>query len=151
MTRLKDIVTIKGVRENPIIGYGLVIGLNGTGDGNSEMINDSLKRMFKRLGLDLKEEVTSKNVASVIVSAKLPPFSRVGQKIDITVSSVGNASSLAGGTLLITPLKGGDDNIYAIANGSISIGGLKQGSDFPTNGTITNGATIEKEISLNFD
>ncbi len=151
ISRLKDLVFIKGVRENPILGYGLVIGLNGTGDGGGEITNKSLKKMFQRLGLDPKEELPSKNVAAVIVTAKLPPFARIGQKIDVVVSSIGDAGSLAGGTLLVTPLKGGDDNIYAIASGPLSIGGLQQGSDFPTSGIISNGATVEKEIFSEFD
>lgn len=151
MSRLKDLVFIKGVRENPLIGYGLVIGLNGTGDGGGEITNISLKKMFQRLGLNPKEELSSKNVAAVIVTAKLPPFGRIGQKVDVIVSSIGEAGSLAGGTLLITPLKGGDDNIYAIASGPLSIGGLQQGANFPTSGIIPNGATIEKEIATQFD
>ncbi|MBT3584154.1 MAG: flagellar basal body P-ring protein FlgI [Halobacteriovoraceae bacterium] len=149
--RLKDLVSVKGVRENPVIGYGLVIGLNGTGDGGGEIINNSMKRMFQKLGLNPQRELASKNVASVIVTAKMQPFSRVGQKIDINVSSIGNAASLAGGTLLVTPLKGGDGKVYAVANGSISIGGLTKGAAFPTTGTIPDGAVIEKEIQLNFD
>ena len=150
-SKLKDVVHIKGVRSNPIVGYGLVIGLNGTGDGGGEIVNGSLKRMFQKLGLNPTQEVSSKNVASVIVTAKLPPFGRLGQKIDVTVSSIGDASSLAGGTLLVTPLKGGDGNIYAVANGALSIGGLKQGAKFPTTGLIASGATIEKEVEFNFD
>ncbi len=149
--KLKDLVHVKGVRSNPIIGYGLVIGLNGTGDGGGEIVNTSLKRMFQKLGLNPKNEVSSKNVASVIVTAKLPPFGRLGQKIDITVSSIGDANSLAGGTLLVTPMKAGDGNIYAVASGPLSIGGLKQGSKFPTTGLISGGATIEKEIEFDFD
>lgn len=150
-TRLKDIVTVKGVRENPIVGYGLVIGLNGTGDSGGEITNLSLKKMFEKLGLNPKSEVTSKNVASVIVTAKLPAFARVGQKLDLVVSSIGDASSLAGGTLLITPLKGGDDNVYAVASGQLSIGGLTQGAKFATTATIPNGASVEKEIMSDFD
>jgi len=149
--RLKNLVTVKGVRENPIIGYGLVIGLNGTGDGGGEITNKSLKRMFQKLGLNPQQEISSKNVASVIVTAKLPPFARVGQKADVTISSIGDASSLAGGTLLITPLKGGDGQVYAVASGSLSIGGLKKGAKFATTGTIPSGATIERDIELNFD
>ena len=150
-TRLKDLVQIKGVRSNPVIGYGLVIGLNGSGDGGGEIVNTSLTRMFQKLGLNPKREISSKNVASVIVTAKLPPFGRLGQKIDVTVSSIGNASSLAGGTLLVTPMKAGDDKVYAVANGPLSIGGLNKGASFPTTGTILNGATIEKEIEFDFD
>lgn len=150
-TRLKDIVTVKGVRENSIIGYGLVIGLNGTGDGGGEITDSSLKKMFQKLGLNPQKELSSKNVAAVIVTANLPPFARIGQKLDVTVSSIGDASSLAGGTLLITPLKGGDGHIYAVSSGSVSIGGLKQGAKFPTIGLVPNGATVEKEINLDFD
>lgn len=149
--RLKDLVTIKGVRENPVIGYGLVIGLNGTGDGGGEITNTSLKRMFQKLGLNPQQEISSKNVAAVIVTAKMPPFARIGQKVDVNVSSIGDASSLAGGTLLVTPLKAGDGNIYAVSSGQISIGGLKKGAKFATSGTIAAGATIERELTLDFD
>ncbi|MCF8057997.1 MAG: flagellar basal body P-ring protein FlgI [Bacteriovoracaceae bacterium] len=151
MSRLKDLVHIKGVRENPVIGYGLVIGLNGTGDGGGEIVDSSLKRMFQKLGLNPQKEVSSKNVASVIVTAKLPAFGRIGQKIDITVSSIGDSNSLAGGTLLVTPLKGGDGKVYAVANGSVSIGGLNKGKAFPTTGLISGGATIEKEVNFAFN
>lgn len=150
-SRLKDLVSVKGVRENPIIGYGLVIGLNGSGDAGGEITNTSLKKMFEKLGLNPKTEITSKNVAAVVVTAKLPPFARVGQKVDLVVSSIGDASSLAGGTLLVTPLKGGDGNIYAVAAGPMSIGGLKKGSKFATTGTIPGGATVEKEILTEFE
>lgn len=149
--RLKDIVNIKGVRDNPLVGYGLVIGLNGTGDGGGEITNNSLKKMFQTLGLDPVQEVSSANVAAVIVTAKLPPFGRIGQKIDVTISSIGDASSLAGGTLLVTPLKGGDGKIYAVANGPLSIGGLKNGAKFATTGYIPSGASIEKEVKVAFN
>jgi len=150
-TRLKDVVNIKGVRENPVIGFGLVLGLNGTGDGGGEITNSSMKKLFQRLGLDAQKEITSKNVAAVVVTATLPPFARIGQKIDVKISSIGDASSLAGGTLLVTPLKGGDGKIYAIANGTISIGGLKAGEKFPTTGLIPGGASVESEIDQDFD
>lgn len=150
-SRLKDLVTIKGVRENPLIGYGLVIGLNGTGDGGGEITNTSLKKMFQTLGLNPQKEVTSKNVAAVIVTAKLPAFGRTGQRLDVTVSSIGDASSLAGGTLLVTPLKGGDGQIYAVANGPLSIGGLEKGKKLATTGRIPEGGTIEKELELAFN
>jgi flagellar P-ring protein precursor FlgI len=149
--RIKDLVTIKGVRDNPIIGYGLVIGLNGTGDSGGEITNQSLKKMFQKLGLNPQKEVSSQNVAAVIVTAKMKAFTRIGQKFDVIISSIGDASSLAGGTLLVTPLKAGDGKIYAIANGPLSIGGLKQGQKFATTGTIPNGATIEKELPLFFN
>lgn len=150
-TRIRDLVQVKGVRENPLIGYGLVIGLNGSGDGGGEITNSSLKRMFQKLGLNPQAELSSKNVAAVIVTAKLPPFARTGQRIDLTVSSIGDASSLAGGTLLITPLKAGDGNIYAVGSGAVSIGGLTKGARFATTASIPNGATIEKELALNFN
>lgn len=150
-SRLKDIVTVKGVRDNPIIGYGIVIGLNGTGDGGGEITDTALRRMFQKLGLNPQREIASKNVASVIVTAKLPAFARVGQNIDITVSSVGDASSLAGGTLLVTPLKAGDGNIYAIASGPLSIGGLKKGAKFATTATLPSGGIVERELELDFD
>lgn len=149
--RLKNIVSIKGVRDNPLIGYGLIIGLNGTGDGGGEITNNSLKKMFQTLGLDPVQEVSSKNVAAVIVTAKLPPFGRIGQKVDVTISSIGDASSLAGGTLLVTPLKGGDGKVYAVASGPISIGGLTQGAKFATSASIPNGATIEQEVKQDFN
>lgn len=150
-SRLKDIVSVKGVRENPIIGYGLVIGLNGTGDAGGEITNTSLKKMFEKLGLNPKSEISSKNVAAVVVTAKLPPFARVGQKVDLIVSSIGDASSLAGGTLLVTPLKAGDGNIYAVGSGPLSIGGLKKGAKFATTATLPGGATVEKEVLSEFE
>ena len=150
-SRIKDLVTIKGVRENPLIGYGLVIGLNGTGDGGGEITNTSLKKMFQTLGLNPQKEVTSKNVAAVIVTAKLPAFGRLGQHLDVTVSSIGDASSLAGGTLLVTPLKGGDGQIYAVANGPLSIGGLASGKKMATTARIPEGGTIEKELEVAFN
>lgn len=150
-SRLKDLVTIKGVRENPLIGYGLVIGLNGTGDSGGEITNTSLKKMFQTLGLNPQREVSSKNVAAVIVTAQLPAFGRVGQKIDVTVSSIGDASSLSGGTLLITPMKGGDGQIYSVANGALSIGGREQGKVMATTARIPMGAIIEKELEVSFN
>jgi flagellar P-ring protein precursor FlgI len=150
-SRIKDLVSIKGVRENPLVGYGLVIGLNGTGDGGGEITNTSLKKMFQTLGLNPQKEVTSKNVAAVIVTAKLPAFGRTGQKMDVIVSSIGDASSLAGGTLLVTPLKGGDGQVYAVANGPLSIGGLDKGKKMATTGRIPEGGTIEKELELAFN
>ena len=149
--RLKDIVDIKGVRDNPLVGYGLVIGLNGTGDGGGEITNNSLKKMFQTLGLDPVQEVSSKNVAAVFVTAKLPAFGRIGQKIDVTISSIGDANSLAGGTLLVTPLKGGDGQVYAVASGPLSIGGLTQGAKFATSGYIPNGASVEREVDVAFN
>jgi len=150
-SRIKDLVTVKGVRENALIGYGLVIGLNGSGDGGGEITNTSLKKMFQTLGLNPQKEVTSKNVAAVIVTAKLPAFGRLGQKLDVIVSSIGDASSLAGGTLLVTPLKGGDGQIYAVASGSLSIGGLDKGKKLATTARIPSGGIVEKELDLAFN
>lgn len=150
-SRLKDIVSVKGVRENPLIGYGLVIGLNGTGDGGGEITNTSLKKMFQTLGLNPQKEVSSKNVAAVIVTAKLPAFGRLGQKLDVTISSIGDASSLAGGTLIVTPLKGGDGQIYAMAHGPLSIGGTEKGKKFATTARIPDGGIVEKELELAFN
>lgn len=150
-SRIKDLVTVKGVRDNPLIGYGLVIGLNGTGDGGGEITNTSLKKMFQTLGLNTQKEITSKNVAAVIVTAKLPAFGRVGQKVDVTVSSIGDASSLAGGTLLVTPLKGGDGNIYSVASGPLSVGGMKKGAKNGTTGRIPDGGVVERELEISFN
>ncbi|MBF0297299.1 MAG: flagellar basal body P-ring protein FlgI [Oligoflexia bacterium] len=150
-SRIKDLITIKGVRENPLFGYGLVIGLNGTGDSEGDITATSMKRMFSKLGVNPQKDFSTKNAAAVIVTAQLPPFGRLGQKIDINIASIANASSLAGGTLMITPLKGADGEVYAVANGQISIGGLKQGAKFATNARITNGAIIEKEIDDPFE
>jgi flagellar P-ring protein precursor FlgI len=150
-SRIKDLVTVKGVRDNPLVGYGLVIGLNGSGDGGGEITNTSLKKMFQTLGLNTQKEITSKNVAAVIVTAKLPAFGRVGQKMDVTVSSIGDASSLAGGTLLVTPLKGGDGSIYAVASGALSVGGLKKGAKMATTGRVPDGAVVERELELSFN
>ena len=149
--KIKDLVSVKGIRKNPLVGYGLVIGLNGSGDNGGEVTNSSLVNMFQNMGLDLQQEVNSKNVAAVIVTAKLPSLARMGQKVDITVSSVSNATSLAGGTLLITPLKGGDGSIYAVASGAISVGGMNQGSRHATTALVPNGAYVEKEMGLEFN
>ena len=149
--KIKDLVTVKGVRENPVIGYGIVIGLKGTGDSGGEITNTSMKKMLQSLGLNPKNEVTSKNVAAVIVTSELPPFPRIGQNIDVTVSSIGDASSLAGGTLIVTPLKAGDGQVYAVAHGQVSIGGLESGSKITTSARIPNGASIEKEMASEFN
>ncbi len=152
--RLKDIASVKGVRENILIGYGIVVGLKGTGDSSSEITGQSLGRLFSKLGLDVPNNanVKSKNAAAVIVTAKLPPFARVGSQLDVTVSSSGDAPSLEGGMLLVTPLRAGDQNIYAVAQGPVSIGGTADGStkNFPTIGRVVSGATIEKDLDSNF-
>ncbi len=152
--RIKEIATIKGVRENILIGYGIVVGLKGTGDSSAEVTSQSLIRLFGKLGLETDKltAIKSKNAAAVIVTAKLPPFARVGNKIDITVSSIGDANSLEGGTLLVAPLRAGDQNVYAVAQGQVSIGSVADGStkNFPTVGMVVNGATIEKDLDMNF-
>jgi flagellar P-ring protein FlgI len=152
--RLKDIAAVKGVRENILIGYGIIVGLKGTGDSSADVTGQSLSRLFGKLGLDMQNNaaIKSKNAAAVIVTAKLPPFARVGNKIDITVSSVGDATSLEGGVLLVTPLRGGDQNVYAVAQGPVSIGAVADGStkNFPTVARVVSGATIEKDLDTNF-
>ena len=152
--RLKDVAAVKGVRENILIGYGIVVGLKGTGDSSAEVTSQSLGRLFSKLGLDIQgaASIKSKNAAAVIVTSKLPAFSRAGNKIDITVSSIGDSQSLEGGTLIVTPLRAGDQNVYAVAQGSVSIGSVADGTtkNFPTVGRIIGGATIEKDVDTNF-
>lgn len=152
--RLKDIASVKGVRENVLIGYGVVVGLKGSGDSGTDVTGQSLARLFSKLGLDVQGNagIKSKNAAAVIVTAKLPPFARTGNKIDVTVSSIGDASSLEGGVLLVTPLKAGDQNVYAVAQGPVSIGSVADGTtkNFPTVGRVVSGASIEKDLDSNF-
>jgi flagellar P-ring protein precursor FlgI len=152
--RLKDIASVKGVRENVLIGYGIVVGLKGTGDSGTDVTGQSLSRLFSKLGLDVQgnNAIKSKNAAAVIVTAKLPPFARSGNRIDVTVSSIGDAGSLEGGVLLVTPLKAGDQNVYAVAQGPVSIGSVADGTtkNFPTVGRVVSGASIEKDVDSNF-
>ncbi len=152
--KLKDVATVKGVRENILIGYGIVVGLRGSGDSSADVTGQSLSRLFGKLGLDVAQNagVKSKNAAAVIITAKLPPFARVGNQIDITVSSIGDAGSLEGGVLLVSPLRAGDQNVYAVAQGPVSIGSIADGTskNFPTVGRVVNGATIEKDVDVNF-
>ncbi len=148
--RLKDIASIRGVRENQLIGYGIVIGLKGTGDGKSEFTTKSLVRLLDKLGVKLEnQDISSKNVAAVIISAQLPAFAKAGNPLDITVSSVGDSSSLQGGTLLMSPLRAANDQVYAVAQGTVVISG--DGKDMhTTSGRIPNGAIIEKDIQADF-
>ncbi len=148
--RLKDIASIRGVRENQLIGYGLVVGLKGTGDGKSEFTSKSLARMMDKLGVKLDSpSIESKNVAAVIITAQLPSFAKSGNPLDVSVSSVGDASSLEGGTLLQSPLRAANEQVYAVAQGSILLGsGGKE--VFTTAGRIPNGAIIEKDVSSDF-
>ncbi len=148
--RLKDVASIRGVRENQLIGYGIVVGLKGTGDGKSEFTTKSLVRLLEKLGVKLEnQDITSKNVAAVIISAQLPAFAKAGNPLDVTVSTVADASSLQGGTLLMSPLRGANDQVYAVAQGTVVISG--DGKDTHTTaGRIPNGAIIEKDIQADF-
>ncbi len=148
--RLKDISNIRGVRSNQLVGYGVVVGLNGTGDSKSEFTSKSIERMLDRLGMKVNgKDVSSKNVAAVIVTASLPPFARAGNKLDVTVSALGDASSLKGGTLIQTPLRAGDQQIYAVAQGSLLVG-YSQTGVHETVARLPNGAMIEKDIGQDF-
>ncbi|MDT8338330.1 MAG: flagellar basal body P-ring protein FlgI [Sulfurimonas sp.] len=151
--KISDVANIVGVRDNHLIGYSLVVGLQKTGDGTtSKFTLQSIANMLKAMNIDMNSiDIKSKNVAAVVVTAELAPFARQGDKINITVSSIGDAKSLEGGTLLMTPLKGVDGKIYALAQGAISIGGRNgQGGDdsHPTAGLIYNGGLVEREISI---
>ncbi|MEM7646783.1 MAG: flagellar basal body P-ring protein FlgI [Pseudomonadota bacterium] len=144
--RLKDIANIRGVRENQLIGYGLVVGLNGTGDSNLEFTSKSMKRMLDKMGMKLNgTEISSQNVASVLLTATLPPFARAGNKLDVTVNSLGDASSLKGGTLVQTPLRAADKNVYAVAQGS-----LLTSSSHLTVAKLPNGAMVERDLEADF-
>ncbi len=157
-SRIKDIVDIEGVRENQLVGYGLVVGLNGTGDSlnNSPFTEQSLIAMLERLGVSVRgENMNTGNVAAVMVTATLPPFTNQGSRIDVSISSLGNASSLQGGTLLVTPLLGADGEAYAVAQGEVSIAGFTVQGDaatltqnIPTSGRIASGGIVEREIGF---
>lgn len=145
--RLKDMANIRGVRDNQLIGYGLIVGLKGTGDSKSEFTNKSMKRMLEKLGMKVEDaEVAKKNVAAVLITATLPPFARAGNKIDITVNSIGDAQSLEGGTVIQTPLRGADQNIYAVAQGPLVIGKGSGKNVHTTVGYVPGGGIIEKDI-----
>lgn len=156
--RIKDIVDIEGIRENQLVGYGLVVGLNGTGDSlnNSPFTKQSLQAMLERLGVNTRgETLRTKNIAAVMITANLPPFATQGSRIDISVAALGDSDSLQGGTLLVTPLLGADGEVYAIAQGPVLINGFKAEGDgatiisgVPTTGKISNGALIERETSF---
>ena len=159
-TRIKDMADIQGVRSNQLGGYGLIIGLDGTGDKQqTQFTTQSLASMLERHGVKIANpnKIKVENVAAVMVTAVLPPFARAGSRIDVLVSSVGDAESLQGGTLLLTPLRGANGEIYAVAQGPISIGGFsaQAGGDsvqknHPTVGKIANGALVEREIPMHF-
>src|SRR5919107_2569460 len=157
-SRIKDLANIEGVRQNQLIGYGLVVGLNGTGDtlNNIPLTKQSLQAMLERLGVNIRgAQIRTGNVAAVMVTANLPAFSTQGTRMDVTVSALGDSKSLQGGTLLVTPLLGADGNVYAVAQGSTAIGGFQAEGDaakvtrgVPTVGRIVNGAIIEREIEF---
>ena len=156
-TRIKDIVDIEGVRDNQLIGYGLVVGLNGTGDSlkNSPYTRQSLIAMLERLGVNVKgQNLNAGNIAAVMVTATLPPFQNHGTRIDVSVSSLGNAKSLQGGTLLVTPLLGADGEAYVVAQGPVAVAGYTVQGDaatfvqnIPTSGRIPEGGIVEREVN----
>ena len=158
--RIKDLTNVAGVRDNQLIGYGLVVGLNGTGD-KTDYADQSLLSMLSKFGINLPPGTKSgsKNIAAVAIHSSLPAFVKPGQKIDVTVSSLGNAKSLRGGTLLLAPLKGVDGNVYALAQGNLIVGGLDaSGADgsritvnVPSVGRVPNGAIVEKTVATDFD
>ncbi|WP_438274868.1 flagellar basal body P-ring protein FlgI [Nitrobacter sp.] len=157
-SRIKDLANIEGVRQNQLIGYGLVVGLNGTGDtlNNIPFTKQSLQAMLERMGVNIRgATIRTGNVAAVMVTGNLPAFATQGTRMDVTVSAMGDAKSLQGGTLLVTPLLGADGNVYAVAQGSLAIGGFSaEGAaasvtkGVPTNGRIANGAIVEREIEF---
>jgi flagellar P-ring protein precursor FlgI len=158
--RLKDVASFKGVRVNQLLGNGLVVGLNGTGDGTNVDFNvQELGNMLQNMGLTPnRSKMKVKNIAAVAVTAVLPPFARVGSKIDVLVSSMGDAKSLQGGTLVLCPMKGVDGQVYALAQGPVAVGGFAASGDagggitknHPTAGRIASGATVEREIPFDF-
>jgi flagellar P-ring protein FlgI len=157
-SRIKDLANIEGVRQNQLVGYGLVVGLNGTGDtlNNIPFTKQSLQAMLERMGVNIRgATIRTGNVAAVMVTGNLPAFGTQGTRMDVTVSSLGDAKNLQGGTLLVTPLLGADGNVYAVAQGSVAIGGFQaEGAaasvtrGVPTVGRIANGAIIEREIEF---
>ena len=158
--RLKDLVEFDGVRPNDLLGYGLVVGLNGTGDGlrNAPFTEDIMTNILERLGVNVTgEQFRPKNVAAVLVTASLPPFARAGSPIDVTVSAIGDATSLLGGTLVMTPLNAADGEIYAVAQGTIIAGGVtaegqaaRVTQGVPTAGVVPSGAIVEREVDFDF-
>jgi flagellar P-ring protein precursor FlgI len=157
-SRIKDLASVEGIRQNQLLGYGLVVGLNGTGDtlNNTPFTKQSLQAMLERLGVNIRgQQIRTGNVAAVMVTANLPPFATQGTRIDVTASAMGDAKSLQGGTLLVTPLLGADGNVYAVAQGSLAVGGFQAEGQaakitrgVPTVGRLPNGAIIEREIEF---
>ena len=161
-SRIKDIASIEGVRTNQLVGYGLVVGLNGTGDSlrNAPFTRQSLEAMTERLGVNIRgANATTKNIAAVMVTAELPPFATPGARVDVSVSSLGDAKSLQGGSLVVTGLQGADGQVYAVAQGSVQTGAVSGGGSsgssitrgVPTAGRIASGATVELETGFNLD
>ena len=158
--RIKDLVEFQGVRGNDLVGYGLVVGLDGTGDGlrNAPFTEEIMSNILERLGVNVTgEQFRPKNVAAVIVTAELPPFARAGARIDTTVSAIGDAKSLLGGTLIMTPLNAADGDVYAVAQGTVIAGGVVAEGDgasvtkgVPTSGAIPAGARVEREVAFDF-
>lgn len=159
--RVKDITNIAGVRENQLVGYGVIVGLNGTGDGsNSQFTSQTVSNLLQGLGIAIDpNDIRVRNVAVVMLTATLPPFARAGSRIDVLASSLGDAKSLQGGTLLMTPLRAPNGQIYAVAQGAISVGGFAFGGNagggvqknHPTVGQIANGALVEREVDVQFN
>lgn len=163
--RIKDMASVQGVRSNQLMGYGIMVGLDGTGDKTDQIqfIAQSVANMLERMGIhvppDEIDQIRLKNVAAVMLTANLPPFAKVGSKVDVLVSSMGDAKSLQGGTLLLTPLRGADGKVYALAQGPVSVGGFAFGGaggggiqkNHPTVGRIPGGASIEREIPLDLN
>lgn len=158
-SRIKDLIYVEGVRDNQLVGYGIVVGLQGTGDGlrNSPFTKQTIEAMLERMGVNVRDQqLQTKNVAAVMVTASLPPFATQGSRLDVTVSAMGDAKSLSGGTLIVTPLMGADGQVYAVAQGQITIGGFeatgKTGSSIgrgvTTNGRIPSGALVERELQF---
>lgn len=158
--RIKDLATIDGVRGNDLVGYGLVVGLNGSGDSvrNAPYTEEMLGGLLERLGVNVtNESFRPKNVAAVMVTGTLPPFARAGSQIDVSVAAIGDAKSLLGGTLIMTPLNAADGEVYAVAQGSIIAGGVAAEGEaasvvqgVPTSGTIPSGARVEREVDFDF-
>jgi flagellar P-ring protein FlgI len=161
LSRIKDIADFEGVRDNMLVGYGLVVGLNGTGDSlnNAIFTRESLIGMLERMGVNARSNALSTaNVAAVMVTATLPPFARQGQRIDVQVSALGNAKSLLGGMLLVTPMLGADGEVYAVAQGSVASGGFAAAGQaasvtkgVPTAGRVSSGAIVEREVGFDLD
>ena len=163
VSRIKDIADFEGVRDNQLIGYGLIVGLNGTGDNikSVDFAKESLISMLDMVGVNARDgQIKAKNVAAVMVTANLPAFARQGSRIDVTVSALGDAKNLLGGTLIATPLKGADGNVYAVAQGTVATGAVAAGNQadsssvvkgVPTSGRIASGAIIEKEIPFSLN